>query len=182
VRRELGKAFQGPGRPSNPTGRSVRIGDVVLPVNNWQKDRFGVEPQGKELIPYREARDWRFESTLKDVEKNSEGATLKRTSLPDRRNGRRQNLAHPLYGVSYEQRISKVHLSGQTEKSDFMRLSSGRPGKFSSGKTGFLSRPCGRALALHRRINLAPSQVIERLNSFWTTTGSGITEHRGEQF
>ncbi|MDB4349877.1 AAA family ATPase, partial [Omnitrophica bacterium] len=158
-------------------GRTLRLLDIEIETNK--------SPESEELVPKEGvARLTHTDSAVKDLERIAQAADLDEPLLLIGETGAGKTSLVRYLAYLTNNGFQRFNLSGQTEKIDF--IGGYRPEK--SGRfvwrDGVLieAMKSGQWLVVDE-INLAPSQVIERLNSLLDDDGFlVVTEHRGEKY
>ena len=157
-------------------GRSVRVLDVEVRCPS---------AGGRELVPDREVAELVLtDATVEGLEKVAQGVVLNEPLLLIGETGvGKTSLIRHLAYLTHNS-FQRFNLSGQTEKLHFI-------GGYCPSERGEFVWQDGVLIEAMRRgqwlvideINLAPSQVIERMNSLLDDDGFVVvTEHKGEQY
>lgn len=155
----------------------VRILDVELPVNK--------AAGSPELVPKKEAAELVMtDSAVIDLEKVAQAVEHKEAALLIGETGAWKTSLVRYLAYLTNNGFQRFNLSGQTEKTDFIG------GYHPNEKGAFVWRDgvliqamkTGQWLVIDE-INLAPSQVVERMNSLLDDDGFiVVTEHHGEKY
>ncbi|MDD5437092.1 MAG: AAA family ATPase, partial [Candidatus Omnitrophica bacterium] len=173
----LGRRISDEQKKAIVAGGRVPILDIPLETNK--------SPKEKELVPKLEtARLVHTASTVKDLEKIAQAADLNDPLLLVGETGAGKTSLVRYLAYLTNNSFQRLNLSGQTEKMDFIG------GYYPEENGRFVWRDGALINAMRNgqwlvidEINLAPSQVIERLNSLLDDDGFlVVTEHRAEKY